>query len=135
MGFDTELGIAWEAPAPTESLRAARLDLMREHAGLDAAEAEALLADPTDLVARLDDLARAKSHKLRIHQRNVDEKPGRVLAFFIPEKTPFDPDDPQSFDEALPEPAAWLDRLIRDPLMIAKQRVKQIHWRGRKQLR
>lgn len=31
MGFDTELGIAWEAPEPTESLRSARVDLMAEH--------------------------------------------------------------------------------------------------------
>jgi phosphatidylserine/phosphatidylglycerophosphate/cardiolipin synthase-like enzyme len=134
MGFDTELGIAWEAPAPTPSLRAARIDLMREHAGLSEAEADAMLTDPTDLVPRLDALARAKSHKLRIHQRNVDEKPGRLLAALLPSKTPFDPDDPQSFDEALPEPAAWLDRLIREPFMLAKRRLKQVHWPRKKQL-
>src|SRR5204863_507675 len=73
MGFDTELGLAWEAPAPTDSLRAARIDLMREHAGLTADEAAAILRDPTDLVARLDDLARRGHHRLRIHNRNVDE--------------------------------------------------------------
>jgi hypothetical protein len=58
----------------------------------------------------------------------------RLLAFFIPNKTPFDPDDPQSFDEALPEPAAWLDRLIREPFMLAKRRLKQIHWPRKRQL-
>lgn len=134
MGFDTELGVAWEAPTPTPSLRAARVDLLREHAGLSAAEADTLLTDPTNLVPRLDALARARTHKLRIHRRNVDEKPGRLLAFFIPDKTPFDPDDPASFDEALPEPAAWLDRFIRDPLLIAKRRLKQVRWPRRRQL-
>lgn len=128
MGFDTELGIAWEAPAATASLHAARLDLMREHCGLSADEARTLLADPRDLVARLDELARAKSHRLRIHKRNVDEKPGRLLAALLPKKTPFDPDDPQSFDEALPEPAALLDRVFREPYMLVRQRIRQ--WRA-----
>jgi phosphatidylserine/phosphatidylglycerophosphate/cardiolipin synthase-like enzyme len=130
MGFDTELGIAWEAPAPTDSLRSARIDLMREHCGLSEDEADALIGDPADLVARLDGLARAKSHKLRIHRRNVDEKPGRILSWFIPEKTPFDPDDPKSFNEALPEPGAWFDRVFRDPYMIAKQSLRKLRGRA-----
>jgi phospholipase D1/2 len=135
MGFDTELGIAWEAPEATESLRAARIDLMREHAGLTEAEADAVLADPAGLVARLDDMARSKTHKLRIHKRNVDEKPGRILSWLLPEKTPFDPDDPQSFDEALPEPGALLDRLFREPFMLMRKSFHKIRPRWPKQLK
>ena len=135
MGFDTELGIAWEAPAPTDSLRAARIDLMAEHCGLAPGEREAMLADPTDLVARLDNLAREKTHRLRIHHRNLEEKPGRILSALLPAKTPFDPDDPQSFEEALPEPSAWLDRIFREPLMIFKQSSRRLSRKRRKQLK
>ena len=69
------------------------------------------------------------------HRRNVDEKPGRILSWLLPEKTPFDPDDPQSFDEALPEPGAFLDRLFREPFMMAESSFRQIRSRGRKQLK
>ena len=125
MGFDTELGLAWETPEPSDSLRAARLDLLGEHCGLDAHGAEGILGPTAGLVARLDELARGKQHHLRIHRRNVDEKPGWLLAKFIPDETPFDPDDPKSFTEALPEPGAWLDRLFRDPLEIVARGSRQ----------
>lgn len=128
MGFDSELGIAWEAPAPTPSLQAARVELLREHCGLAGAEARRLLTEPAGLVLRLDELAHSKAHRLRIHGRNRDEKPGPVLAALLPKKTPFDPDNPQSFEEALPEPAALLDRFLREPFAIAARRVRQ-WWR------
>lgn len=70
------------------------------------------------LIARLDDLARNKRHRLRSHQRNTDEKPGWLLSKLIPDETPFDPDDSRSFRESLPEPAVWLDRLLREPMPI-----------------
>lgn len=135
MGFDTELGIAWEAPTPTESLRNARIDLMAEQCGLAEGERDAILGDPVGLVARLDELARSKSHRLRIHNRNVDEKPGRILRALLPAKTPFDPDDPQSFEEALPEPAAVLDKIFREPLMLVKQGMRRLSKKNRKQLK
>lgn len=112
MGFDTELGIAWEAPQPTASLRNARMELLAEHVGIAPEE----LADNTDLVARLDAIARQRKFQLRIHKRNVDEKPGWLLSRFIPEHTVFDPDDPRQMHEALPEPGAWLDKLVREPI-------------------
>ncbi|MDQ3367832.1 MAG: phospholipase D-like domain-containing protein [Myxococcota bacterium] len=118
MGFDTELGLAWEAPEATESLKSARIDLLGEHVGVEGAEADTVLGSIGGLVGRLDDLARAKSHHLRLHARNVDEKPGWFLSKFIPDETPFDPDDPRSFEDALPEPGVWLDRLFRDPFML-----------------
>ncbi len=118
MGFDTELGIAWEAPAPTESLRAARLELLAEHCGMTRAEAEARFASPRDLVANLDALARARTHLLRMHDRNRDEHPGWLMRRVLPRLTPLDPANPQQFREGLPEPVAWLDRLIREPAVV-----------------
>jgi phosphatidylserine/phosphatidylglycerophosphate/cardiolipin synthase-like enzyme len=112
MGFDTELGLAWEAPEPTASLANARLQLLAEHVGMAPEE----LADPTDLVAKLDAIARQRQFQLRMHARNVDEKPGWLLSQFIPEHTVFDPDDPRQMHEALPEPGAWLDKLLREPI-------------------
>ncbi len=118
MGFDTELGLAWESPTPSASLRAARLELMAEHCGMSRDEAEARFADPHDLVAKLDALARSKTHLLRMHGRNKDERPGWLLRRFLPKRTPLDPANPQQFREGLPEPVAWLDRLIREPAVV-----------------
>ena len=111
MGLDSELGIAWEAPLASDSLRDARIDLLREHCGLARGEAEPLLAPITGLVDRLDELARAGEHRLRLHARNVDEHPGPVLSRLLHEPTPFDPRDPRSFTEALPAPIAAVQRL------------------------
>lgn len=122
MGFDTELGIAWEAPAPTPSLAAARIDLLAEHVGLARARADAVIGAIPGLVRRLDDLARGKQHRLRIHRRNADEKPGWLLSKLLPDENPFDPDNPRSFQEALPEPGQWLDRLFRSPAEVARSR-------------
>ncbi len=118
MGFDTELGIAWESPTPTASLRAARLVLLAEHCGMTADEAEARFGSPRQLVAKLDEVARAKSHLLRIHGRNRDEKPGWLMRRFLPKRTPLDPANPQQFREGLPEPVAWLDRFVREPAVV-----------------
>ncbi|HEY5927595.1 MAG TPA: phospholipase D-like domain-containing protein [Kofleriaceae bacterium] len=118
MGFDTELGVAWEAPEPTESLRAARIELMAEHCGMTPEEATERYASPKDLVAKLDALANSRERLLRIHNRNCDEKPGWLLRKLIPKRTPLDPANPQQFREGLPEPVAWLDRLIREPAVV-----------------
>ncbi|MBA3540380.1 MAG: phospholipase, partial [Deltaproteobacteria bacterium] len=126
MGFDSELGIAWEAPAPTAELRAARLDLLGEHCGLDRAAAATLLTELDGLVDRLDDLAHAKQHRLRIHQRNVDEKPGWLLSLFLLERdTPLDPDR-SMMEDALPERGGWLDTTIRDPLVFLGQGLRSL---------
>lgn len=117
MTFDSELGIAWEAPAPTAHLRDARLELLREHCGLSAAAAAEVLGPIDGLVARLDDLARARQHRLRLHQRNRDERPGWPLSWLLPDGSPFDPDH-SMIEELLPEPAPNLDRWLRDPLVL-----------------
>ncbi|HEX5062568.1 MAG TPA: phospholipase D-like domain-containing protein, partial [Kofleriaceae bacterium] len=118
MGFDTELGVAWESPVPNESLRGARLELLAEHCGMPYDEAAARFASAEGLVGKLDALARDKTHLLRIHERNVDEHPGWLLRRFLPRRTPLDPANPQQFREGLPEPVVWLDRLIREPAVV-----------------
>lgn len=123
MGFDTELGIAWETEEPTASLRDARVDLLAEHAGVPREHLQEL----DGLVERLDAIAREGAHS--IHRRNVDERPGWLLSKLIPEETPFDPDDPQSMEEMLPEPGAWLDRLFRDPLVLLRGGGRQVRRR------
>ena len=119
MGFDTELGLAWEAPEPTESLRYARVSLLREHAGVHEG-----LVESTGLVDELDAIARAGEHRLRMHRRNADEKPGWLLSKLIPDDSMFDPDDPQAMHESMPEPEVWLDRLIGDPVHALVQRIR-----------
>lgn len=116
MTFDTELGIAWEAPEPTPSLRTVRIDLLAEHCGLARDDAEALVGPTDGLVARLDAFARDRRGALRLHRRNVDEKPGWLLGRLLPPETPFDPDD---VEDLMPEPGLWLDRLLRDPVQLA----------------
>lgn len=113
MGFDSELGIAWEAEAATASLRSARIELLAEHCGLPAASAHALLAPIAGLVSRLDEMARSRTHRLRIHNRNADERPGPLLSKLLREATPFDPENVRAFQQSLPNPAMWFRRKTR----------------------
>lgn len=115
MSFDSELGIAWEAPTECPSIRAARVELLREHTGLPLDESAAALGPMSGLVDRLDAIARAGAHRLRLHERNQNELPGRLLGPFIPRDPPFDPDH---VEDLLPEPEAFLDRFLRDPLVM-----------------
>lgn len=132
MGFDTELGIAWEAPEPTPSLRNARMELLAEHLGVELDEAEALLGPtPRDLVHRLDELAAEKTYQLRIHGRNRDEKPGRLLKWLIPDQSTFDPRSEAQLKEGLlPERGTLLDRLLREPLALFGQRARRLRKRS-----
>ena len=84
MGFDTELGLAWECPEPSDSIRNARFELLGEHVGIEQADFATVLA-VDGLVERLDEIARARSHRLRIHRRNQDEK--RVAAVEVSRRT------------------------------------------------
>jgi phospholipase D1/2 len=115
MSFDTELGIAWEASEPTASLRNARIELLGEHCGVSRDAAETLVGPIDGLVTRLDDFARESRGALRLHRRNVDEKPGWLLSRLVPPENPFDPD---TVEDMLPEPGTWLDRLLRDPVTL-----------------
>lgn len=127
MGFDTELGVAWEAPEPTSSLYGARMDLLGEHLGVDGAYANGLLgSDPQGLVARLDAIAAERCYQLRIHGRNQDEKPGPLLKWLLPEHSMFDPRSEDQLTEGLlPERGTLLDRLLRDPLALLGDRARK----------
>lgn len=106
MGLDTELGLAWETEAPHPALRRARLELLGEHCGLAGDEAAAVLAEPVGLVARLDAMARARSHRLRLHAMDDDQEPALSIARALREDSPLDPDGP-IFEDLMPEPDAW----------------------------
>jgi hypothetical protein len=83
-------------------------------------------------VDRLDALAAAKSYQLRLHGRNQDEKPGRILKYLIPESpTLFDPRSEDTFKEGLlPERGTLLDRLIREPLTLLGQHARKLKKRA-----
>ncbi len=117
MGFDTELGAAWESAHEDASIKEVRVSLLREHCGLTEG-----LEETEGLVMKLDELACARTHRLRMHDRNVEEKPGWLMSKLLPAENVFDPDNPREMHEALPEPTAWLDRLFGHPA----------HWIGRK---
>jgi hypothetical protein len=85
-----------------------------------------VLAEPAGLVTRLDELAREGRYRLRLHRRNIDERPGPILARLIPDETPFDPDDTRSMEQMLPEPGVWLDRLIREPVMLVSHALRRL---------
>ncbi len=132
MSYDSELGVAWEAREATPALRHARVQLMGEHAGLEGAAVEALVGPIDGLVARLDAFAGERRGSLRIHRRNADEKPGWLLSRLLPPETPFDPD---GVEDLLPEPGAWLDRIFRDPLKLARASGRHVGGRLRSALR
>lgn len=115
MSFDSELGIAWEAPAASPAIRAARVELLREHTGLAVDAAQAELGPMAGLVDRLDAIADGGRHRLRRHARNQDELPGRLLASFVPRDPPLDPDH---VEDLLPEAGVRLDRFLRDPVIL-----------------
>ena len=107
MSFDSELGIAWEAPDENPSIRAVRIELLARARRPRRRRVRRAPRAAAGLVDRLDALARAGTHRLRIHRRNQDERPGPILSRFVPDDPPFDPDH---IEDMLPEPGVWLDR-------------------------
>jgi phospholipase D1/2 len=93
MGLDSELGLAWECEAPAPSLRAARVELLRDHTGLPRATAEELLLEPGGLVARLERLV-STGARLRHQPREEGERRGDLLGKLLPDGIAIDPDGP-----------------------------------------
>ncbi|MBE0555999.1 MAG: phospholipase [Proteobacteria bacterium] len=72
MGLDTELNVAWEADSPgqrkvIDSIRAARVELLAEHCGIESGEKREKLGVRERLVSFLDGLTEDPSFKLHRH--------------------------------------------------------------------
>jgi phospholipase D1/2 len=104
MGLDTELGVAWESAAAEPTIAAARVDLLREHTGVDADEAARLFTTAAGLVGRLDQRVDGDAEPWwRLRRHPMDEVRGDLLGRLLPDDLLlFDPDGPV-FDDALHE--------------------------------
>jgi phosphatidylserine/phosphatidylglycerophosphate/cardiolipin synthase-like enzyme len=129
MGLDTELGLAWETDAADEQLREARVELMREHCGLGLDAARELLGATPGMIARLDAMARARTHRLRMHKMCEDAEPGRSLAHALGDDLELDPCNPM-LEDLLPEPGRWYghvrERLTRFFRALGRRGGKQL---------
>lgn len=130
MGLDSELGIAWEAAAPTASLRRARVELMREHCGLVGEAASLVLDEPAGLIERLDRLADKGAHRLRRHPMREGQEPGETIAEALrAADVPLDPSEP-FFEELLPEPSGWFSPRWGQRIRLGVERVRRLLDRG-----
>jgi phosphatidylserine/phosphatidylglycerophosphate/cardiolipin synthase-like enzyme len=95
---DSELNVSIETEDANDrtaaSIRAARESLIDEHLGAEPSESFA----PGNVVARLDELARAKRGRLRLHP-SPTENERRALDVIDPQQLPFDPSALESRDE------------------------------------
>jgi phosphatidylserine/phosphatidylglycerophosphate/cardiolipin synthase-like enzyme len=95
---DSELNVSIETEDLDDemaaSIRSARESLIDEHLGIEPHESFA----PSGLVSRLDELARAKRGRLRLHP-SPTEKERRALEVIDPQRLPFDPSALESRDE------------------------------------
>jgi hypothetical protein len=96
------------------------VSLLREHTGLDD---DALLTAEAGLVGRLDQLARARSHRLRMHRMCEDDEPGLTIAKALREDVPLDPRDDDAYEDILPDPDQW-HRHVKDHLALAWRRLR-----------
>ena len=88
MGFDTELNVSWQATGPNaqeimEAIRAIRVGLLAEHAGLRKASDVRRLAETEGLVAYLNTLAEDRRYRLCHHRINTS-----VLSDLVTAMTP-----------------------------------------------
>jgi phosphatidylserine/phosphatidylglycerophosphate/cardiolipin synthase-like enzyme len=107
LGLDSELGVAWESEFEEPSIRNARVELLREHTGMDASEAAHFLVPQRRLVARLDEIARARSHRLRMHAMTENGEPGETIAKALRHTVQLDPRDDDAYEDILPDPDRW----------------------------
>ena len=94
---DTELNLSFETLTPKDSLAksicSARLNLLAEHLGV-----EGLDCDPSRLVQTLDERARSRQGRLRLHP-SPTENELKWLGRIDPQKLPFDPDSIEDDDD------------------------------------
>lgn len=91
MGLDTELGLAWESPEPTATIRDVRVDLLREHTGLPPERAHELLTPLPGLVGRLEALVESGAGRLRHRNREAGRD---LLGKLLPDDFAVDPAGP-----------------------------------------
>jgi phospholipase D1/2 len=98
MGLDTELQVTWDAgrhEAPQElieAIRAVRVSLLAEHAGLSA-DVAPTLNGLDGLVDRLNVIAERSRSRLRFHPSPTPDEV-KALALVDPQQLPFDPAGP-----------------------------------------
>jgi hypothetical protein len=95
MGLDTELNVSVETTDPGDPLAAAirslRRGLIAEHLG------DAKFDETSGIVAALDDRARRREGRLRLHPSPTEQEL-TALAVIDPQALPFDPAAPESHD-------------------------------------
>jgi phospholipase D1/2 len=123
LGLDSELGVGWESDFEEPTIRNARVELLREHTGMDAAEAAHFLVPQRRLVARLDEIARARTHRLRMHAMDEGGEPGETIAKALRTSVQLDPKDDDAYEDILPDPDHW-HRHLKDHLGIAWRRAR-----------
>jgi len=109
MGVDTELQVSWEATGDAEAdrqlcerIRAVRVSLLEEHAGLEGAAPGAPTVDLDSiegLVSRLDQLAAVDNARL-IRHADASATKQLILKLFDPEALPFDPAEPEYSEDS-----------------------------------
>jgi phosphatidylserine/phosphatidylglycerophosphate/cardiolipin synthase-like enzyme len=96
VGVDTELNAALETleaeDALGQSIATARRSLLAEHLGVPE------LDEAAGIVQQLDDLARLRQGRLRLHPSPTEDERA-VLDVIDPQQLPFDPSAPESRDE------------------------------------
>lgn len=114
MGVDTELNLAFEAEDEESAarIRAVRVSLLGEHLGARDDEVAGLV-DANGLVARLDAVCRARSHRLRFFAGKDPSAEDPVLSVVHAGLSEYlDPETPV-LEAAIESPAAWGDMLTR----------------------
>ena len=98
LGLDTELNVAWEAPAADSevgrAIRAARVNLLAEHVGAREAQVFENLSRSRGLVEYLNSLADNGSYRLRHHPLDIVSEDYLWVTSVLPEGLPFDPEGP-----------------------------------------
>ncbi|HEX5023460.1 MAG TPA: phospholipase D-like domain-containing protein [Candidatus Binatia bacterium] len=127
MGLDTELNVSWQVrdgeTEAQQSLRDVRVNLLSEHTGLEAREANEL-ARITGLVGYLDQICNNQHSRLRFHPSLQGSAGGESwIETFFPDGLPLDPEGPvfgedsyeplpESRDSLFPRGINWLSTLL-----------------------
>lgn len=112
MGLDTELNVSWQAREGQQSIRAVRVNLLAEHAGLEH-EGAMELAPTQGLVGTLDQISNDSRSLLRRHSllSDVAENESWIETLF-PDGLPLDPEGPVFGEDSYEQIPAGRDILF-----------------------